>query len=92
MTKLLIFLGLIFGVFYFFYHRFKKFLGELFQPPQTGPGPNPGQTGPGGARMGRIDKGEMIKCPACEVYFPAGTGVRAGGKEYCSDDCRTKGA
>ncbi len=86
MTKLLVFFGLLFGIFYFFYRRLKAFLGGIFQPPVDGSGNSYPPTG-GGQPAGRIDKGDMAKCPVCGVYFPAGTGVKKGKEEVCSAKC-----
>ena len=89
MTKLFLFFVLLFGIFYFFYRRLKAFLISVFQPPQAGAGKPRGEAGPR-TPAGRIDKGDMSKCPACGVYFPAGTGVKKVGTEYCSTACSDK--
>lgn len=89
MTKLLLFFGLIFAVFYFFYRKLKTFLGSMFQPPVNGAGDPYRSTGTR-TPAGRIDKGDMVRCSACGVYFPSGTGVKKGGIEFCSTDCADK--
>ncbi len=86
--RFLLFTAVIFGIFYFFYHKLRQFLGQLFQPlTQNGTG---GEEGRNNNTPERINKGEMLRCPACGVYFPEGTGIKSGGKEYCSKPCAEK--
>lgn len=83
MLKILIFFGLLFGVFYFFYYKIKKFFNNLLYPPREG--------GTNRQNPPKINKGEMVKCPACDTYFPENTGYKKGGKLYCSEKCADKG-
>ena len=81
MLKLLIFFGLLFGVFYFFYYKIKTFFINLLTPPQTREKTSEPQS---------INKGEMVKCPVCGTYFPSNTGIKKNGKLYCSSECMSK--
>lgn len=92
MIKLLLFFAIVFGVFYFFYSKLRSFLRDLFQPLNPDAQNARKQTAPPGAgEPNRINKGEMIQCAACDVYFPSGTGTRKNGKEFCSAACASKG-
>ncbi|NOZ12118.1 MAG: hypothetical protein GXO69_00545 [Acidobacteria bacterium] len=84
--RFLLFTAVVFGIFYFFYNKLRRFLAQIFQPLTE----EDNTAQPGGA-PGRINKGEMKQCPACGVYFPAGTGEKSGGTEYCSAECARKG-
>jgi Pyruvate/2-oxoacid:ferredoxin oxidoreductase delta subunit len=88
MTKLLIFFGLFFGILYFFYYKLKKFLLNI-----TGQFEDTTDTQSASNEL-RVDKGKMIKCPVCGVYFPENTGIKkrlVAKKLYCSQECATKG-
>ncbi len=85
--RFLLFAAIVFGVFYFFYSKLRRFLAQLFQPLNTG---TQHAEGSGTTEPGRINKGEMKQCPSCGVYFPAGTGEKSGGVEYCSVSCVEK--
>ncbi len=87
--RFLLFTAVVFGIFYFFYNKLRRFLAQIFQP-LTGEG-NSTQSGSSTSPPGRINKGEMKQCPACGVYFPTGTGEKSAGTEYCSAKCATKG-
>ncbi len=78
MIKFLIFLAFIFGIFYFFYYKIKRFLSDLL---------NPAKSEKHRETAKSINKGEMIKCPVCETYFPENTGIKKNGKIYCSSKC-----
>ncbi len=81
MLKLLIFFALLFGIFYFFYYKIKKFFMDLFTPEQVQEKNTKPQS---------INKGEMVKCPVCGTYFPSNTGIKKNGKLYCSSECMSK--
>ena len=81
MVKFLIFLAFIFGLFYFFYYKIKRFLIDIF---------NPSSEESTNAKSSSINKGEMVKCPRCGTYFPENTGIRKRGKIYCSNECALK--
>ena len=83
MFKILLFFGLLFGAFYFFYYKVKTFFNNLLYPPQT--------EGKEKKTYRQINKGEMVKCPVCDTYFPENTGYKKGGKLYCSEECANKG-
>lgn len=87
--KFLLFTAVVFGVFYFFYSKLRRFLAQLFQPLNSPGGTE--HTGSASTKPGRINKGEMKQCPACGVYFPAGTGKVSSNLEYCSSDCASEG-
>jgi len=88
MTKLLIFFGFFFGILYFFYYKFKKFLLNV-----TGQFEEDKNAGGSTSNELRVDKGKMVKCPVCGVYFPESTGVKkmlATNTLYCSNECAKK--
>ena len=87
--RFLLFTAIVFGIFYFFYNKLRRFLAQLFQPltsEDSGDANNRENSG-----QKRINKGEMKQCPVCGVYFPEGTGVKLRGTEYCSASCAEKG-
>jgi hypothetical protein len=86
--RFLFFVAIVFGIFYFFYSKLRRFLAQIFQP-LTADGSSENK-GASAAQQGRINKGEMQQCPSCGVYFPAGTGNTSGGVEYCSETCSKK--
>ena len=86
--RFLFFTAIVFGVFYFFYNKLRRFLAQIFQPLTTDGGPKNSKAST--KQQGRINKGEMQQCPSCGVYFPAGTGKYSGGVEYCSETCSKK--
>jgi len=88
MTKLLVVFGVLFGILYFFYYKFKKFLTNI-----TGQFEGTQGSSPHSVEQ-RVDKGKMIKCPSCGVYFPENSGVKKmlhNGELYCSKQCADKG-
>jgi len=87
--RFLLYVAIVFGIFYFFYSKLRRFLAQIFQPLTTDSGSE--NNGSSTAQQGRINKGEMQQCPSCGVYFPAGTGKSSGGVEYCSETCSKKG-
>jgi|GEM_PF-330947 len=87
--RFLLFTAIVFGIFYFFYSKLRRFLAQIFQPLTDNE--NTRASTSRSREPGRINKGEMKQCPACGVYFPAGTGKKSKNLEYCSDDCARKG-
>ena len=87
--KFLLFASVVFGVFYFFYRKLRRFLAQLFQPLNNPDGTEHAHGT--STKPGRINKGEMKQCPTCGIYLPAGTGNMSGELEYCSSSCASEG-
>ncbi|WP_201327185.1 PP0621 family protein [Thermotomaculum hydrothermale] len=83
MLKLLIFFGFLFGIFYFFYYKIRKFFMDILYPEQKAEETK-------NQRESVKNKGEMVKCPVCNTYFPENTGIKKNGKLYCSVECLEK--
>ena len=86
--KFLLFTAVVFGAFYFFYSKLRRFLAQLLQPMNSADDTE--HTGSSSTKPGRINKGEMKQCPSCGVYFPAGTGKMSSNLEYCSSACASE--